>query len=200
MNNKQKILLVGLGIVVIIGIAIIALKVISPSPNPNSGNTPTINNENKVYTVNLITNDIDGWKFIETSQKTNENGIPIHTAYYSKELSNSRIEESKVDIYVFANQSSAKNELNKKSNMKGCGYFKEKTSNTVIFECFQSGIWWTSNNLLINIGGSPRTSGMYIDAYDLVVCPLNHDNCEPGSTVYAPKAIFDVYVEKYPAS
>ena len=196
MSNKQKKLLIGLGIIVIVGVVIVALRVINLGPT----NISTTNNENKVYTVNLITNNIDGWNFIETSQKTNENGIPIHTVYYSKELSNSRTEESKVDIYEFTNQVSAKNELNKWSNAKGCGYVKEKISNTIIFECFQSGIWWTSNNLLINMGGSPRTSGMYLDAYDLVVCQFDRSGCETESTVYAPRAVFDAYIEKYPAN
>jgi hypothetical protein len=49
------------------------------------------------------------------------------------------------------------------------------------------------------MGGSPRTSGMYLDAYDLIVCPLD-SGCESEYTVYAPKAVFDAYIKKYPAN
>ncbi len=200
MSNQQKKLLIGLGITVIVGVTMTAFKVI----NLGRTNFATTNNENKIYIANLITNNIDDWNFIETShietsQKTSEKGISIHTAYYSKELSNSRIEESKVDIYEFTNQVSAKNELNKWSNAKGCGYVKEKISDTIICECFQNGIWWTSSNLLINMGGSPRTYGIYLDAYDLIVCSLD-SGCESEYIAYASKAVFDAYIKKYPTN
>ena len=150
----------------------------------------------RISAENLITKNIGEWNFREISQGT-KNGIPFYTAYYNKALPGLRSEESKVDIYAFANSAAARNEINRMSYFKGCGYVKEKDSNVIIFECFQSGIWWASNNLLINIGGSPRTFGMYIDAYDLVVCPL--DGCESEYVAYAPKAIFDAYMERYPA-
>lgn len=51
MNNKQKILLIGLGVVVIVGVLIFTLKATNQNPNSNSGNIPKINNENKIYTV-----------------------------------------------------------------------------------------------------------------------------------------------------
>jgi len=56
MFKKQKILLIGLGVIIIVGVLIFALKATNQNPSSNSSNIPTINNENKVYTVKETVN------------------------------------------------------------------------------------------------------------------------------------------------
>ncbi len=75
---------------------------------------------------------------------------------------------------------------------------ERKISNTVLLEC--GGVWWTSNNLLINIVAFSGTVGQYINAYDSVVHCSICDREGPcyEHAAYAPKAVFNVDLEKYP--
>lgn len=159
------------------------------------------NRQTKTSEIDLYAQDIGEWKFMETAQIENVEGlpekIPVNVAYYAKTISDSRFEESVVNIYRFSSKKSVQSELEKRINFKGCSMVWEKTSGTVIHECLPGGIWWASDNFLINVGDSPRTPGIYIDAYDLVVCPIEGDCEENKQTVYASKEIFDVYAEKY---
>ena len=54
MNNKQKILLISLGVLVIIGVLIIVFKTTVPNSNFKPLNVSTVNNENKIYTVKEV--------------------------------------------------------------------------------------------------------------------------------------------------
>ncbi|PIU98345.1 hypothetical protein COS61_01885 [Candidatus Wolfebacteria bacterium CG03_land_8_20_14_0_80_40_12] len=68
MNNKQKILLIGVGIIVIVGILFLILKTNILRPSPSPANVPAMNNESKIYTVKEA---VDLLKTNPTSLKDN---------------------------------------------------------------------------------------------------------------------------------
>ncbi len=54
MDSKRRALLVALGGVAVIGVFLIALRLTGPKAEPSTSNVPSVNNENKVYTVKEV--------------------------------------------------------------------------------------------------------------------------------------------------
>lgn len=152
---------------------------------------------NTIYSNNFTikSNDIGEWKFMEKIKSINENNLPVLTTYYKKNFSNYKEAEMQVDIYTYKNQKLVKEEIEKRSTWKTCHLKKEQETNLEILDCFPGGIFWVSDNFLINIHDSPRIPGIYMLAYDLVLC--DQYDC---STVYVSKEIFNRYIKEYPSN